>query len=88
MRKVSRQVRLAAIGEAGQKKLVAAEVVVPRGVAGSIEARYLNGAGVGAVREGDTSIDDERFAELDPAAREVALGAHAAVVAIMKIVRA
>ncbi len=86
MRKYSRQTRLAAIGEAGQKKIMAAEVVVPRGFAGEIAARYLNGAGA-RVREGEVDIDDARFAELDPAAREVALGAHAAAQAILRIVR-
>jgi molybdopterin/thiamine biosynthesis adenylyltransferase len=91
LRKYSRQARLAAIGEAGQEKLGAAEVVVPSGFAGTIAARYLRGAGVGSVREGGEgalTLDDARFAELDPAAREVALGAHAAARAILEIVRA
>jgi hypothetical protein len=74
------------IGRDGQEKLEAAMAVVPRGFAGSITARYLSGAGVGRVREGDVSIDDARFADLDPAARDVALGAHAAATAIMKII--
>ena len=84
MRRYARQIRV--IGRDGQEKLEAAMAVVPRGFAGSIAARYLSGAGVGHVREGDVSIDDARFADLDPAARDVALGAHAAATAIMKII--
>jgi hypothetical protein len=82
--KFSRQIRV--IGREGQKKLEASEIVVARGAAGEIEARYLVGAGA-RVREGDASIDDARFAEMHPAARDVALGARAACVEIMKIVR-
>ncbi|HEY2368328.1 MAG TPA: hypothetical protein VGH87_18145 [Polyangiaceae bacterium] len=90
--KHSRQIRV--IGRDGQKKLEAAEIVVARGLAGEIEARYLAGAGV-RVREGEasppesdeTSIDDARFSDMHPAARDVALGARAACVAIMNVVR-
>jgi hypothetical protein len=78
------------IGREGQAKLGAAEVVVARDEAGKIEARYLEGAGV-RVREGDAPIasspDDARFADMHPAAREIALGAHAAAQAILEIVR-
>jgi hypothetical protein len=87
MRKYSRQVRLAAIGEAGQKKITLAEAIVSRDFAGTIAARYLRGAGVSRVCEGDVE-SDARFDELDPAAREVAIGAHAAASAIMRIVKA
>lgn len=82
--KHSRQVRV--LGREAQKKLEAAEIVVPRGAAGEIEARYLAGAGV-RVREGDVSIEDARFSDMHPHARDVALGARAACVEIMKIVR-
>lgn len=80
----SRQIRV--IGRDGQKKLEAAEIVVARGLAGEIEARYLALAGA-RVREGDVSIDDARFSDMHPAARDVALGARAACVAIMSVVR-
>jgi len=80
----SRQVRV--IGREGQKKLEAAEIVVARGAAGEIEARYLAGAGA-RVREGDASIDDARFEDMHPSARDVAVGARAACVAIMSVVR-
>jgi hypothetical protein len=47
----TRQVRLAEVGEAGQSRLAAAEVEVrSAGFAGEVEARYLAGAGVGALR--------------------------------------
>jgi len=78
--KHSRQIRV--IGREGQKKLESAVIVVARGDAGAIEARYLVAAGA-RVREGDVSIADERFADMHPAARDVALGARAACVAIM-----
>lgn len=49
----TRQVRLAEVGEAGQSRLAAAEVEVSSaGFAGEVEARYLAGAGVGALRVG------------------------------------
>ena len=77
--------RLGAIGAEGQAKLRAARVVVARGFAGWVEARYLRAAGVEAVTVGDGEAVDARFDDLDPAAREVALGAHAAVLAIKQI---
>ncbi|HEX4516654.1 MAG TPA: hypothetical protein VGH87_23535 [Polyangiaceae bacterium] len=82
--KFSRQVRV--IGRDGQERLEAAEIVVARGDAGEIEARYLAAAGA-RVREGDVSIEDARFADMHAAARDVALGARAACVAIMNVVR-
>lgn len=47
----TRQVRLAEVGEEGQVRLARATVTV-RGLAasGAIEARYLAGAGIGALR--------------------------------------
>jgi len=85
MKKYRRQTKLAEIGAAGQEKLAAAEVAVASGFAGWIEARYLAAAGVGRTREGGDARD-ARFDDLDPAAREVALGAHAAARAILEIV--
>lgn len=87
MRRYVRQTRLAAIGEAGQAKLAAADAIVSRGFSGWVEARYLVGAGVGRVTHGEHEAIDARFDALDRSAREVALGAHEAVLAIMKIVR-
>ena len=83
MSKYARQIRV--IGREAQAKLEAAEVIAPRGFAGSIEAKYLAGAGV-RVREGDVSIADARFDDMHPAARDVALGAHAAVRAIFDVI--
>ena len=85
MKKYQRQMRLAEIGAAGQEKLAAADVAVARGFAGWVAARYLEGAGV-RTHAGDFDAADTRFDDLDPAAREVALGAHAAAVAILAIV--
>jgi hypothetical protein len=85
-RRFARHIQLAQIGLAGQAKIAAAEVTVARGFAGFIEARYLAAAGVSSVGEGSHDCSDSRFDALDPAARDVALGAHAAVLALMKIV--
>ena len=87
-RRFSRHIQLAKIGLAGQAKIAAAEVTVARGFAGFVEARYLRAAGVSAVHQGSHDCVDPRFGALDPAARDVALGAHAAVLALIKIVGA
>ncbi len=84
MSRFSRQIRV--IGREGQTKLEAAEIVVARGASGEIEARYLARAGA-RVREGDVSIEDARFADMHESARDVAVGARAACVAIMNVVR-
>jgi hypothetical protein len=108
----SRQIRLAGVGVAGQARLAAAHAVVTeRGLAGWVMARYLAGAGVGALTvaeaehgAGALAIDDgvvvrreaplggEPAADaeldaLDPAAREVARGARAAVRALGAILK-
>jgi hypothetical protein len=83
----TRQVKLAEIGRRGQAKIEAATAVSSAGFAGWVEARYLAAAGVGNVQDGTHELVDARFDGLDPAAREVALGAHAAVVTLMKLVR-
>jgi hypothetical protein len=84
-RRFARHIQLPQVGIAGQAKIGAADVTVGRGFSGWIEARYLGAAGVGAIHEGSHEHADERFCELDPAARDVALGAHAAVCALQKI---
>jgi hypothetical protein len=104
----SRQTRLVGVGEDGQARLGAADVVVTEpGLAGWVMARYLAGAGVGAltvadadheaaaravddavvVRRGNPSEPgpDDDLDDLDPAAREVARGARAAVRAMKAI---
>lgn len=86
-RRFARHIQLAQIGLAGQVKIAAAEVTAARGFAGFVEARYLAAAGVSSVRQGSHDCVDPRFDGLDPAARDIALGAHAAVLALMKIVR-
>ena len=85
-----RQVRLAEVGEEGQARLVRAEVRLENdGTAGEVEGRYLRGAGVRtsdgmpAAQRGDVAW----LADLTPAAREVAQGAHAALGAIRAILR-
>ena len=83
MSKYARQIRV--IGREAQAKLEAAEVITPRGFAGSIEATYLARAGV-RVREGDASIADARFDGMHPAARDFALGAHAAARAMFDVI--
>jgi hypothetical protein len=53
----TRQVRLAEIGDEGQARIVATTAVVDgEGLAGTIEARYLAGAGVGKIATGNQSI--------------------------------
>ena len=87
MSKFLRQMRLPEIGAAGQEKIAAAEVVVGGGFAGSIEARYLAAAGVGKIVRSASELADARFDDMDPAARDVALGAHAAARALLEIVK-
>ena len=91
----TRQVRLAEVGEEGQRRLAEA-TVRPRccGVAGEIEARYLVAAGVGALGDADLAVaggagegTPQPFAELDPGAREFALGAAAALASLREVWR-
>jgi hypothetical protein len=80
----SRQIRL--IGEPAQKKLSAAKAQLRQsGLAGWVEERYLVGAGVRAPTP--VPRNDHRFADLDPAARDVALGAASALDTIREILR-
>jgi hypothetical protein len=79
--KFSRQVRV--IGREAQKKVESAVVVVPPNFAGEIARRYCEGAGM-RVQQGDVpAFQDARFDDMHPSARDVALGARAAVAAIM-----
>lgn len=79
----SRQVRL--IGDDAQMKLSAATARVRHsGLARWVEERYLLGAGIA-----QTTIEpreDDRFADLDPAARDVARGAMSALESIREII--
>jgi hypothetical protein len=53
----SRQARLAEVGARGQERIARACVEVPfDGFAGEVAARYLAGAGVGALRVRDRSL--------------------------------
>ena len=53
MKRFTRQIRLAEVGEAGQAKLLAASpVLVREGFAGEIERRYLEAAGVSRFETG------------------------------------
>lgn len=84
-----RQIRLPEIGEAGQERLVAAEVVLTgAGHAREIEAAYLGAAGV-KVRDVAGTLDDPdakaRVASLGlsvPETRAVADGAMRALIAM------
>lgn len=83
----TRQTRLAEVGEAGQARL--AERAIARatsGEAGAIEARYLEAAGA-RIADAEPSGAEHLlpFAVRDPAAREVARGAHAALVALRRV---
>jgi len=108
-KRYSRQIRLAAFGEAGQEKILASSAAAGDGLSGWVAARYLTAAGVGEVRVGSAEIAeaaramdasvrvvvdpspvdgaDARFSDLDPAAREVASGAHRALVALKQALR-
>jgi hypothetical protein len=82
LKRWKRQIRLEEIGARGQEKISRAHVVA----SSEIEARYLAAAGVASVsmiaREDDR---DARFGALDPAAREIARGAHSAIGQLKKI---
>ncbi len=84
-RRFRRQAKLARIGEAGQAKLEAATARVPSGAAGEIASRYLLAAGFAKVDVGGAPLADARFDDLDPAARDFALGAHAAALKILEV---
>ena len=80
----SRQIRL--IGESAQMKLCAATARVRQsGLARWVEERYLTGAGV--QRQAIEPLEEDRFADLDPAARDVARGAASALETIREILR-
>jgi hypothetical protein len=62
----TRQVRLAEIGEVGQERIEATTAYVDdEGIAGTLEARYLAGAGVGKIATASPGIADAARA-VDP----------------------
>jgi len=66
----------------GQEKISSARVIA----ASEMEARYLAAAGARVERVAHVARGEDRaFDDLDPAARAVAHGAHAAGVALKKI---
>ena len=84
----TRQTRLPEIGETGQARLAAATVSArTEGFARSIETAYLRAAGVGRIEEDDTGevVEVAALGIRDPAAREVAEGALAALVTMRKV---
>ena len=89
MSRFTRQIRLADVGEAGQAKLAAARVALrTEGFARTIEERYLRAAGVG-VAEAESQLP-KLAVDLGlrhTAAREVAEGAYAALVAMREVLR-
>jgi hypothetical protein len=87
-RRHSRQARLKEVGAEGQRRLERATVCVSDdGLRARVEALYLRGAGVAVSSVGSLRADDEPawVAELSPAARAVASGAHGALVAVRAI---
>jgi hypothetical protein len=86
-RRYTRQTRLAEVGEAGQLRLSKAPLALATsGEAAWIERRYLEAAGA-TVREaaGERPAPALPFAVRDPAARDVAAGAHAALAALRSV---
>jgi hypothetical protein len=85
----TRQSRLVEVGDAGQARLAAATVVLrSRGdEARAIERRYLEGAGAGrvVVCAEDAGEHVLPFEVRDPAAREIARGAHAALASLREV---
>lgn len=84
-----RQIRLSEIGEAGQERLSAGEVVLTAtGAAREIEAAYLGAAGVqlrdvaGAPDDADAKSRVVSLGLSEPSARAVADGAMRALVAM------
>ena len=86
-RRYGRQIRLREIGEAGQRKLCAAEVdVAGEGHAAEIEARYLRAAGLRPRRvPGARAPAAEDLGVQHPAAREVLEGSLRALSAIRAV---
>jgi hypothetical protein len=82
--KYARQIRV--IGREAQKQLEATVAIVPPTFDGEIARRYFLAAGVRIESGRSPLIPDPRFADMHPAARDVALGAHYAVRGIMKVV--
>lgn len=86
VRRYTRQVRLPEIGEAGQGRLLAAEVrlAATTPFAREVEARYLRAAGITAITEGGAPVDAAALTLRHPAAVEVGEGAYAALTALRR----
>ena len=85
MSRFARQIRV--IGREAQNKLEHTVAVVPPTFEGEISRRYFLGAGVRVEQGRYPGVPDPRFADMHPAARDVAIGALVAVQGIMKVVR-
>jgi len=86
-RRYTRQMRLAEVGDAGQLRLSAAAILLATtGDAAWIERRYLEAAGA-TVRDevGARSPHALPFEVRDPAARDVAAGAYAALASLRSV---
>ena len=81
----SRQIRL--IGPEAQAKLAAAKACIQStGFAAVIEGRYLRGAGIQTLSSEARKLESlEAFGDLDPAAREVAVGAMRALETVRRV---
>jgi hypothetical protein len=87
-RRYGRQTRLPEIGRAGQARLEAAEIALrTRGEAAWIERSYLEAAGAGRVAPMEDGAAEHAlpFEVRDPAAREIARGAHAALASLRRV---
>ena len=85
MNRFTRQIRLADVGEAGQAKLEAARVPLrTNGFARSVEEAYLRAAGAQVV-DGERHFAKPDLGLRHDAARDVADGAYAALVAMREI---
>jgi hypothetical protein len=81
----TRQARLAGVGAAGQASLAAAEVsVAGAGLAAEVEARYLAGAGIGAIRVASDGVAEAARALGDSEVR-VTIAPELASAAAMKL---
>ena len=81
----TRQTRLPEVGAEGQARLERTEIELStRGAAAQIERAYLEAAGA-RVREGGGEGPALPIEVRDPAARDVALGAYAALCALRRV---
>jgi hypothetical protein len=87
-RRLTRQIRLPEVGDAGQARLAAAHVdAAVEGFAADVARNYMHRAGIGAVAPGGARVgaDVGALGLRHPAAREVGEGALVALAAVRAI---